>query len=297
MKMRARDLERVLRLPINRRLRLEGLAVAALLLLRLLPAGSAYAWGPTAHDIVNTWAIHTVPPEIRGFFEANRQFLVEHANDPDEWMKKDRYERKRHYIYLDKYGFFPYLELPHAYQGAVDRYGLGRINRDGVLPWQIGEFSLRLTKALKDNNWEEAKLDAAALAHYVADAHDPLHTTQNFDGQLSRETGLADRYEIRLLDRYSRLFILHPDDAVKIGDPTEYAFQMCLEANTWVDSVILADMRAREGLPDYTDDYFDRFYSQAGHNVMREINEAAHDAGSYWYTAWLNAGRPQLPGR
>jgi hypothetical protein len=99
------------------------------------------------------------------------------------------------------------------------------------------------------------------------------------------------------LDRYSKFFILHPEDAAKIDDPTEYAFQTCLEAYTWLDSIILADLRAREGLPDYTDEYFDRFYSQVGSTAMRSINEAAHDAGSYWYTAWLNAGKPTLPAR
>jgi hypothetical protein len=256
-----------------------------------------HAWGPTAHDIVNTWGIQTLPPEIRTFFENNRQFLVEHANDPDEWMKKDRFERKRHYIYLDKYGIFPYQALPHVYQQATEKFGSGRINRDGVLPWQIGEFSLRLTKAMKAGNWEEVKLDAAALAHYVADAHDPLRTTQNYDGQLTGQTGLADRFEISLFDRYSKFFVMHPEGATRINDPTEFAFQSCLEANIWVDLVVWSDLRAREELRDYTDEYFDRFYGLVGAMVLREINAAAHDAGSYWYTAWLNAGRPQLPAR
>lgn len=269
----------------------------ALLALWMMGAGCAYAWGPTAHDIVNTWAVHTLPLEMRGFFEANRQFLVEHANDPDEWMKKDRYERKRHYIYLDKYGLFPYLLLPHDFRAAVEKYGSGRINRDGVLPWQIGEFSLRLTNALKAGKWDEAREDAAVLAHYVADAHDPLHTTQNYDGQLTLQTGLADRYEIRLVDRYSKFFIMRPEDAVKINDPTEFAFQACLEANLWVNSIIWYDRRARDGQVDYTDEYFDRFYSQVGANLVREINNAAQDAGSYLYTAWLNAGKPPLPNR
>jgi len=255
------------------------------------------AWGPTGHDIVNTWAIQTLPSEMRSFFEANRQFLLEHANDPDVWMTKDRYERKHHYIYLDKYGIFPFLGLPHSFKQAVENYGSGRVNRDGVLPWQVGESSLRLTEAFKSRNWEQVKLEAAVLAHYVADAHCALHVTKDFDGELTRQTGLQERFEIRLLDRYSKFFILHPEDAVKIGDPTEYAFQSCLEAYTSLDSVILADMRAREGLPDYTDEYFDRFYSQIGDIVMKAINEAAHDAGSYWYTAWLNAGKPGLPGR
>ena len=269
-------------------------AIPALWLLIVCPAA---AWGPTAHDIVDTWAIQTLPSEMRSFFEANRQFLVEHANDPDVWMTKDRYERKRHYIYMDKYGIFPFLDLPHSFKQAVEKYGSGRVNRDGVLPWQVGEYSLRLTTAFRSRNWDQVKLDAAVLANYVADTHNPLHVTRDFDGQLIRQTGLGDRFEIHLLDRYSKFFILHPEDAVKIDDPTEYAFRSCLESYTSLDSIILADLRAREGLPDYTDEYFDRFYSQIGTIVMRAINEAAHDAGSYWYTAWLNAGKPGLPAR
>jgi hypothetical protein len=268
-----------------------------MLVLWLTCAGSALAWGPTAHDIVSTWAIQTLPPEIRSFFENNRQFLVEHANDADELMKSDRYERMRHYIYLDKYGVFPYPTLPHNYERAKQKFFSWRINRDGMLPWQIGEYSLRLTKAMKAENWEEAKLDAAALAHYVADAHDPLHTTQNFDGQLTLQTGLSARFDIHLLDRYSKFFIMHPENAVKIDDPTEYAFQTCLASNVWVNLIIWSDLRARESSTDYNDEYYDRFYNRVGPTVVHEINVAAHDAGSYWYTAWLNAGQPQLPGR
>ncbi|MGD0922601.1 MAG: hypothetical protein ABSA70_12675 [Terriglobia bacterium] len=271
--------------------------VGQTLLVWLAASGTAWAWGPSAHRLVNNWAIDTLPREIRGFFESNRQFLIEHANDPAEWIKKDRYERKRHYMYLDKYGMFPYLELPHSFQRAVEKFGSGRINRDGVLPWQIGEYSLRLTNALKAQNWYEARVNAAVLAHYVADAHDPLHTTSNFDGQLTNETGLAARFDTSLIDRYQGFFIFRPVPATKIDDPTEYAFQVVLESHSWVNQVLLWDRRSMEGQRDFNDDYFDRFYSQIGSIAVRELNGAAHDAGSYWYTAWLNAGRPALPGR
>jgi len=267
----------------------------ALFALCLIGPDAALAWGPVAHQVVTTWAIQTLPPEIRYFFENNRQFLVEHANDPDELMKKDRYERMRHYIYLDKYGAFPYLTLPHNYAQAKEKIGSWTIGRNGVLPWQIGEYSLRLTKAMKAGNWEEAKLDAAALGHYLADARDPLHTTQNFDGQMTMQTGLSARFDIHLVDQYSKFFIMHPDPAEKIDDPTEYAFESCIASNVWVDLVLWSDLRAREGLADYNDDYYDRFYNRVGPTVVQEINRAAHDVGSYWYTAWLNAGRPQLP--
>jgi len=273
--------------------------ITALLGLSLgLASGTpVYAWGPTAHRLANRWAIETLPAEMRGFFEANRQFLIDHANDPDISMAKDPFERKHHYIYLDRYGIFPFISLPHSFKAATDQFGKSRVNRDGLLPWQIGEYSLRLTNAFRAQNWEEAKLDAAILAHYVADATDPLHVTQNYDGQLTAQAGLADRFEIRLIDRFSNFLILSPQDAIKIEDPTEFAFQITIESYTWVDRIVFEDRRSLEGLPSYNEDYFSRFYSRVGSTAMQQINAAAHDAGSYWYTAWLNAGRPALPGR
>jgi len=273
------------------------LRLAVSLGLILTAAPSAFAWGPGAHRLADRWAVETLPPELRGFFEANRQFVVEHANDPDAWMEKDTFERKRHYIYLDKYGMFPYLNLPHSYKAATEQYFKLSVNRNGLLPWTIGDYSLRLTNAFREQNWEQVKLLAAALGHYVADADDPLHTTENYDGQLTKQKGLSDRFDLRLIDRFSNFFIMSPQNAAKIDDPTEYAFQMVLESNTWVDHIIWEDRRAFEGLPSYNDDYLNRFYAQVGSTAMKKINDAAHDIGSYWYTAWVNAGRPDLPGK
>ena len=272
-------------------------ACAALAVILITLAGPGFAWGPTAHRIANSNAVDTLPPEIRSFFESNRRFLVEHANDPDEWMKKDLYERKRHYIYLDKYGIFPYLDLPHSFKDATFKHGTRRINRDGLLPWHVGEFSLRLTNALKEQKWEDAKLAAAALGHYVADTRDPLNTTQNYDGQLVGQSGLEVRFGSTLIDRTQGFMMFRPAPAGKIEDPTEYAFQAVIESNSWVNQILLGDWRARLGLTDYHDEYYDRFNAAIGTIAARELNNAAHDAGSYWYTAWLNAGRPQLPAR
>jgi len=261
----------------------------------LAAAPPACAWGPQTHRLADDWAIGTLPANLHNYFQSNRDFILEHASDPEEWTKKDRYERMRHYIFLNKYGMFPYLELPHSYRAAVNKYGLKHITRNGVLSWQIGEYSLKLTNAFRAHDWKQVKLDSAALAFYVADAHDPLHTTQNYDGQLTGQAGLERRFGSDLVERYSHFFMFRPDNASKVSDPTEYAFQMILEAHTWVDQIILADGLALGSLPGYTDEYYDRFYSRVGSTAMKEISEAAHDIGSYWYTAWLNAGRPELP--
>lgn len=263
----------------------------------MLGSPASFAWGPKVHRLVNGWAIQTLPEEMRGFFEANRQELIDHATDPEVWMLKDRYERMRHYIFLDRYGRFPYTKLPHSYKVALQQIGSSRMTRNGTLPWQIGEFSLRLTNDFKQQKWDQARIDAAALGFYVADAHDPLQTTENFDGQLTSETGLATRFGTVLADRYSHFFMFRSEDAEKVADPTEYAFQIVLESNTWVDQILLADLLSRADLLDYNGDYYDRFYTRAGSIVMTEVSGAAHDTGSYWFTAWLNAGKPALPPR
>ena len=80
-----------------------------------------------------------------------------------------------------------------------------------------------------------------------------------------------------------------------IGDPTMHAFDACLNAHSWLENILLADLRARLGLSDYTDDYYDRFYNQVGATLIRQLTDASTDVGSYWLTAWINAGRPACP--
>ena len=90
---------------------------------------------------------------------------------------------------------------------------------------------------------------------------------------------------------------MRPNQAVYIHDATDHAFEMCLDAHSWLENILLTDRRTRQGLSDYTDEYYDRFYSQAGAVLVRQITDASTDVASYWMTAWINAGRPQLPSR
>jgi hypothetical protein len=133
------------------------------------------------------------------------------------------------------------------------------------------------------------------LAAYVALAHDPFHTTENFDGHLSAQSGVDLRFGSSLVDRFSLFFPMRPNDAMFLSDPTDHAFDACMSAHAWLENILLSDRRAREGLSDYTDEYYDRFYNLAGSVLIRQLTDAATDVGSYWLTAWINAGRPQLP--
>lgn len=267
------------------------LVAAALLVALGLALSSSYGWGESAERLITNKAVDTLPDEMLPFFEANRQFLVEHVTEP-EGLKPDDHTG---FIQLDHYGQFPFSALPRSYSEASLKYTKHVLVQYGVLPWQIGTESEKLTNNFRAHEWGEAKLSAAALAHFVAAADDPFNTTVNFDGHLSDQPGVNQRYDTGLIDRYQLFFFVKANQASYIPEPTERAFDMCLEAHSWLENILLSDRRAHQGLTDYGDDYYDRFYAQAGAVLIRQLSDASTDVGSYWMTAWINAGRPQLP--
>jgi hypothetical protein len=259
-----------------------------------LPTG-ACAWGGNGQRVVVNQAIDTLPADLRAYFESNRSFLVQHVTDPLDAEAKNPTERHNHFIRLDKYGRFPFEALPRSYKAAVNKYGKSRIQSTGLLPWEIGVYSQKLTEAMKVGHWEEARLDAAMLAFYVAEAHDPFNCTDNFDGHLTNQTGINDRFGTNLIDRFSSFFPMRPNDAAFISDPTEHGFDACLHAHSWLEVIQLADRNARLESKSYNDEYFDRFYNLSAGTLIRQLSDAATDVGSYWLTAWANAGKPALP--
>ncbi|HYA26273.1 MAG TPA: hypothetical protein VEF05_19080 [Terriglobales bacterium] len=269
--------------------------LAAILLAGALIPGRACAWGNNAQRLIVNHAVDTLPYELRPFFEVNRNYLIQHVNDPLNMLDKHPNERQNHFIELDRYGKFPFEALPRNYRAALAKYSKSRIDSTGLLPWQIGVYSAKLTEDLKNGRWDEAKIDAAFLANYVAEAHDPFNTTENYDGRMTGQSGVNERFNTILVDRYGSFFPINPHDAFFISDPTDFAFEACLNAHSLVESLLLADRSARRGFSSYTDEYFDRFYNLAAASLIKQLSDASTDVGSYWLTAWTNAGKPQLP--
>jgi hypothetical protein len=269
--------------------------LGVVLLLWALCPFPARAWGNSAQRLIVGRAVETLPSDLRAFFENQRDFLVQHVNDPLNQLDKKPNERSNHFIELDKYGKFPFEALPRNYKSAITKYSKSKIEATGLLPWQIGVYSQKLTEDMKAGRWEEAKLDAAFLADYVAEAHDPFNTTENFDGKLSNQSGVNDRFNTVLIDRYGSFFPLNPHDASFISDPTDNAFEIALSSHSLVESILLDDRRAKHGQNSYNDEYYDRFYNLAAATLIRQLSEASTDVGSYWLTAWINAGKPALP--
>jgi hypothetical protein len=278
----------------NARFKVRMIVAAAAVALVWWPS-CGYAWGPDGQKLIINQAVDTLPFDLRSFFQANRSFLVQHVTDTLDAAAKISFERHNHVIYLDKYGRFPFEALPRNYKAAVSKYGKSKIEATGLLPWQIGVYSQRLTEAMKLGRWEEVKLDAAVLASYVAEAHDPFNTTENFDGHLTDQKGINERFGNALIERFSSFFPMRPNDAAFISDPTDHAFEVCLSSHSWLESVLLSDRNAHREVKSYNDEYFDRFYNAAAGTLIRQLSDAATDVGSFWLTAWTNAGKPTLP--
>jgi len=272
-------------------------AVAVTLAGILAAAPALLAWDANGDKLIANKAVDVLPDEIRPYFEANRGYLMQHAHDPFDAAQKNPALARNSYIRFEHYGNFPYSQLPRVYKAAVEKFSKRTLDSYGLLPWSVGLYSQKLTEAMRAHNWDEARDAAADLAYYVAEAHDPFNTTLNFDGHLSGQPGVDERFDTSLVDRYSQFFYVHPNQAVYIHDATDHAFEMCLDAHSWLENILLTDRRTRQGLSDYTDEYYDRFYSQAGAVLVRQISDASTDVASYWMTAWINAGRPQLPSR
>ena len=260
----------------------------------LLPP-RAFAWGSDGQKLIVSQAVDTLPFDLSSFFQANRSFLVQHVTDSLEVVAKTPFERHNHVIYLDKYGRFPFEALPRNYKAAVGKFGKSKIESTGLLPWQIGVYSQKLTEAMRLGRWEEVKLDAAILASYVAETHDPFNTTENFDGHLTDQKGINERFDNTLIERFSSFFPMRPNDAAFITDPTDHAFEVCLGSHSWLESILLSDRNAHREVKSYSDEYFDRFYNASAAILIRQLSDAATDVGSYWLTAWTNAGKPVLP--
>jgi hypothetical protein len=282
------------RLSLNGLMRQICIILACLVVCSAIPTRSP-AWGGNADKLVVNKAIDTLPLGLRDYFEANRPFIVQHVTDPLEGTARSSVERRKRYLYLDRYGRFPFDALPRSYKAAVSKYGKSKLESNGLLPWQIGVYSQKLTEAMKAGHWDEVKLDASILAAYVASAHDPFNTTENFDGHLTDQNGINERFGTTLIDRFSSFFPMRPNDSSFINDPTDHAFEACLTAHSWLEPILLADRNARLETKLYNDEYFDRFYNLSAATLLRQLSDAATDVGSYWLTAWMNAGQPSLP--
>jgi hypothetical protein len=281
-----------------------------LAILLLLCFERASSWGFWGHQAVNRMACFSLPPEMFGFYKTNIDFLTVHAVDPDKRRYSDPEEPPRHFIDADHYGDCPFDTLPVYWKEAVERFGEDSLKKYGIVPWHIQTMYYRLVMALKENNSEAILYYSANIGHYVADAHVPLHCTENYNGQMTGQSGIHGFWESRLPELFGDDYDYFLGRAQYIPNVQTFAWSIVKESFGGLDSVLSFEkrlndhfessqkysfeLRGAQTVQVYSYDYAKNFHDMLGGQVERRLQSAVIDVGSIWYSAWVDAGMPML---
>jgi hypothetical protein len=275
---------------------------AAVALVALVTPSPAYAWGFETHKYIVSRAIDVLPDEIRPFFQANRVFVVEHCIDPDLWRTAGFVdEAPRHFLNMDAYGAYPFAGLPRDYDAAVAKFGRDTLSAGGLLPWRAWEMSGNLGRAFQRHQRgigsaaADVRFFAAIIGHYVADAHVPLHSVLNYDGQLSAQNGVHYRFEEELFVRYGNQLIVRPPPLQSIPIVRDFVFDTLLESQQNVQALLTADREAIGNGGVYDDRYFDAFFAMVRPILEKRLSQAVSGVASVIASEWERAGRPAIP--
>jgi hypothetical protein len=282
-----------------------------ILFLCVLMAKNCFCWGFYAHRKINYYAVFLLPPEMMVLYKPYADFLMEHAIDPDKRRYAVPAEAPRHFIDIDHYGTYPYDSLPRKWNDAVAKYSEDTLNVHGIVPWWVNTMLYRLTDAFREKNQAKILKYSAEIGHYIADAHVPLHASSNHNGQLTDQKGIHGFWESRipelLADKEWDFFI---SKAEYIKKPSDFIWQRVLESGAAADTVLKYEKELSKSFsPDQKFSFEDRNgiiirqYSSAytiKYNevlkgmVERRMRQSIFAIASFWYTAWVNAGQPDL---
>ena len=270
-----------------------------------------FCWGFFAHKKINYFAVFLLPPEMMVLYKPNIDFISEHAVDPDKRRYMISAEGPRHYIDINHYGKYPYEDLPHKWDDAIKKFPEDSVRANGIVPWWVDIMLSRLTKAFKEKNQTKILKLSAEIGHYIADAHVPLHASSNHNGQLTNQQGIHGFWESRipelLADKEWDFFI---GKAEYISNPHDFIWKRVLESAAAADTVLKFEKELSEKFPgdqkfafeerngiiikQYSAAYSIAYNNKMGNMVDRRMRQSIYAVASFWYTAWVNAGQPDL---
>ncbi len=283
----------------------------ALTLLLLFLSKALWCWGFYGHQQINYHAVFLLPPDMIAFYKAHIDFLSEHATDPDKRRYAVAEEAPRHYIDIDHYGKYPYDSLPRKWTDAVKKFSEDSLKAYGIVPWHIQFMLGRLTEAFRKKDLPAILKNSAEIGHYISDAHVPLHASSNHNGQLTGQKGIHGFWESRipelLAEKQFDYFIGH---AAYISNPGDYIWKRVLESVRAADTVLRAERELSKTFPSdkkfafenrngitirqYSSAYTIAYDQKLRGMTERRMRLAIYSTASFWYTAWINAGQPDL---
>ncbi len=275
-------------------------ALAVVLAGAVLFGGSdpALAWGSRIHEIVNRRAAEALPEPARTAWAPLARSLGMHAADADFRKGSSVNEPARHYIDIDFYDDPPFDGVSRDLKAMRRRFGGETVDKWGVAPWAIEECWRMVVLSLEQGDWGSAGAWAADLGHYVADTHQPLHCTMNYDGQRTDNRGIHIRFEIHMMNRHFQEDTLPPAGPWpdRGHEPLEFSFEWIAEAYEGLGALLEGDDAARAADENLGDRYYEVLWDHTQDVATLQVGRAVEDLAALWLSAWEEAGRPEGPG-
>jgi hypothetical protein len=267
-------------------------------------------WGFAPHKELHAVAITALPTPIFSFFKYHQAELIRRATDADKRKHGVEDEAARHYIDLDH--FSEGVE-PCSWFDACQNFTEDTLKERGILPWNIELVYMNLVHEFSKDTLNTAQVIrlCADLGHYIADAHVPLHTSSNYNGQFSGQTGIHALWETHVYETLRSSWTPRKIEASYIKDVRKWVWDIIYESHQDVEEVLSKEIMVRE-MKEAPEDYgyrtrgrtltlvptpaFCEAYSTAMEGMVeRRFFSAAQAISSIWYTSWADAGAPVLP--
>lgn len=185
-------------------------------------------------------------------------------------------------------------------------------SQHGIVPYHLQTMQQRLTNAFKNTDMESILRISAEIGHYIGDASVPLHTTTNYNGQLTNQVGIHAFWESRIPELFAlEEFDMVVGTATYIDDPVSYFWNITLDSHKEVHRVLSLEKELSETFASDKQFCFEdrlnqnvrtqcRAYALAYHQAMDKMVEdrfrvAVKAVSDSWYTAWIDAGQPDAP--
>ena len=209
------------------------------------------------------------------------------------------------------------LAVPRWYCGTSWDYKeaeiLDTMALHGVLPITINRYYQKLIRAFESQDIRECLQVAAELGHYIGDAHVPLHTTVNYNGQLTGQVGIHALWETHVPECLAEeTFDWAIGGADFLKDVPSRTWGIIRQSHEMVDSVLELErivrhqfaeeeescFRERSGsmsiLP--CEEFLKAYESRMSHMVERQMRMSIKAISSYWWSAYVEAGQPEMNG-
>ncbi len=267
------------------------------------------SWGFYAHRQINRLAVFTLPPDMIGFYKKNIRYITEASVNPDRRRFAVVDEAPRHYIDIDHFGDSALYKMPRFWKDAVEKHSEDTLKAYGILPWHVNIVYYRLKDAFMLKDPAKILSLSADLGHYIADAHVPLHTTENYNGQLTGQEGIHAFWESRLPELFSTGYDFFVGKAGYLKNPQLTIWKAVEDSNLLLDSVLMLEKsltekfgekkysfetKGKQTIKVHAVEFSAAYHKALSGMIEQRMRGAIKMIGDFWYTAWVDAGQPDL---